>query len=69
MDDTLDMTLLARYLRLAVVRQQFEEGNLSQASAEELLSGCLTPGDETTRFDDREFLTAPLDVVEQHFHQ
>lgn len=42
----------ARFLRIAVVRNLLGSGNLDRADAIELLQGCLTPEDETTRQDD-----------------
>lgn len=42
----------ARMLRLAVVRNLLGQGLIGADDARELLSGCLTPGDETTRVDD-----------------
>lgn len=45
-------TLTARALRMAVIQAQYDEGNISEADARELLRGCLTPGDESTRYDD-----------------
>lgn len=42
----------ARALRLAVVQQQYNAGNLSLDEAKEILSGPLTPGDESTTYDD-----------------
>ena len=43
---------IARFLRIAVIRNLLGSGNLDRADAIELLQGCLTPGDETTRQDD-----------------
>ena len=41
-------TLVARALRLAVIQNQYDIGNLSTEEAKELLRGCLKPGDEST---------------------
>lgn len=49
-------SLLARSMRLAVVQNQFDQGNLTEAEARELLSGPLIPGDETTIFNDADQL-------------
>ena len=43
---------LARALRLLVVQQQYNLGNLTALQAIELLSGELTPGDPTTIYND-----------------
>lgn len=47
---------VARSLRLAVVQQQYNLGNLTKEEAHELLSGPLTPGDDTTIVDDSDQL-------------
>lgn len=47
---------VARSLRLAVVQQQYNLGNLTKEEARELLSGPLTPGDDTTIVDDSDQL-------------
>jgi len=49
-------TLVARALRLAVIQNQYDIGNLSTEEAKELLRGCLKPGDESTRIDDSDQL-------------
>lgn len=54
---------VARCLRLGIVRQQYEAGNLTEAEALELLRGALTPGDETTVEDDSALLHATLDEI------
>jgi hypothetical protein len=46
----------ARALRLAVVQQQYNVGNLTLDEAREILSGPLTPGDESTIYDDSDQL-------------
>lgn len=48
----MDYTQLARDLRLAVIQGQYDQGNLTKEEAWELLSGPLTPGDDTTVYDD-----------------
>lgn len=47
---------MARFLRIGVIRNVFEQGLLDRDEVMDLLSGCLTPGDESTRIDDRELL-------------
>ena len=44
--------LMARSLRIAVIQSQYDAGNLTEDEAKELLSGPLTPGDESTVIDD-----------------
>lgn len=51
----------ARMLRLAIVRNLRSQGLLDEAFAVELLQGCLTPGDESTRVDDSGLLNATLE--------
>lgn len=48
--------LMARGLRLVVIQQQLDAGNLTVEEAREILSGPLTLGDPTTIVDDSEFL-------------
>lgn len=52
--------LMARSLRLAAVQNQYDQGNLTEAEARELLSGPLTPGDEGSTFDDSDQLRIKL---------
>lgn len=47
-----ELISVARSLRLAVIQGQYDVGNLSKEQAQELLSGPLTPGNESARFDD-----------------
>ena len=54
---------MARSLRLAVIRQQYEFGNLTKKEAIKLLKGPLTPGDNSTTFDDSELLEASIDEI------
>lgn len=49
-------TARARALRLAVVQQQYNAGNLTLDEAKEILSGPLTPDDESTIYDDSDQL-------------
>lgn len=51
----------ARMLRLAVVKNVFGQGLISESEAEELLSGCLSPGDESTRIDDSALLNVTFE--------
>lgn len=53
----------ARLLRAAVIRQLYEAGSLSEEQAVEILSGPLTPGDETTIEDDRHLLKIGKDEL------
>lgn len=48
--------LQARSLRIAVVTNQYDIGNLTYDEARELLSGELTPGNPETFFDDSDQL-------------
>lgn len=52
----MDMVQLARDLRLAVVQNVFDQGLITAEEAREILSGPLTPGDETTVYDDSALL-------------
>jgi len=54
---------VARSLRLVVIRQQFETGNLTEDEAIELLRGPLSPGDETTIRDDSRLLKVSLSEI------
>ena len=51
-----DNTSMARSLRLAVVRNVWLQGLLSEADAREVLAGPLEPGNEATRYDDSRWL-------------
>jgi hypothetical protein len=53
---------IARLLRLAVVQQQYNLGNLTEEEARELLSGPLTPGDDTTIVDDSDQLVIGSEI-------
>lgn len=48
--------LVARKLRLAVIHQLWKDGTLGASDARELLAGPLTPGDDSTIYDDSAFL-------------
>jgi hypothetical protein len=48
--------ILARQLRLAVVTNVFEQGLLSEGEARELLMRPLSPGDDSTIYDDSALL-------------
>lgn len=63
MTNTDKITKIARSLRIAVVRQQYEMGNLSKAEAVKLLKAPLSPGHTETAIDDSELLTLPLDEL------
>ena len=54
---------IARFLRIAVIRNLLGSGTLDRADAIELLQGCLTPGDETTRQDDSYMLDWTVEQV------
>jgi hypothetical protein len=47
---------MARALRIAVIQQQYDIGNITEEQARELLSGPLSPGDESTIVDDSDQL-------------
>lgn len=55
---------LARQLRLAVIQNVYDQGLLSKEQAVELLSGPLTPGDDSTIYDDSDLLSVP-DALEK----
>jgi hypothetical protein len=48
--------LIARQLRLATIHQLWKSGQLAESDARELLAGPLTPGDDSTIYDDSRFL-------------
>ena len=50
---------IARLMRLMTVRAYREQGTLTDNDAHDLLAGCLTPGDDSTRVDDSALLAAP----------
>lgn len=53
---------LARSLRLAITRNVFRQGMISEGGARDILSGPLSPGSPLTRFDDAEWLTKPFNA-------
>lgn len=54
--------LIARAMRLSVVQSQYDAGNLSEDEARELLSGPLSPGDESTIIDDSSQLKLKIEA-------
>lgn len=54
----------ARMLRFAIVHNVLRQGLIDEADAKELLSGCLTPGDERTRVDDSGLLSMTFNEAE-----
>ena len=50
---------LARSIRLVAVRSAYRAGEITEAEGRELLAGCLSPDDESTRVDDSALLDAP----------
>ena len=53
----------ARGLRLAIVRNQLRQSNLTREQAEELLRGCLVPGNEMTRIDDSDLIDTSIEEL------
>ena len=53
----------ARFLRIAVIHNLLESGYLDRSDAIEILQGCLTPRDETTRQDDSYMLDWTVEQV------
>ena len=51
---------LARSLRITLVQELVSQGALSFADGTDLLALPLTPGDETTQFDDSALLKCPV---------
>lgn len=58
--------LLVRGLRLAVIQSQLNLGNLTVLEAKELFLLPLSPGDNTTIFDDYNQLTIPEEDAEKN---
>ena len=54
---------MARGIRLAITKQQYNIGNLTREEAIDILSGPLTPGDESTTRDDSHLLDASLEEI------
>lgn len=48
--------MLARMIRYRTIATLYMAGTLTKEEASEILTGCLTPGDETTRVDDAPLL-------------
>lgn len=48
--------LMARGLRIAVIQQEYNKGNLTEEEARELLDAPLTPGDNSTYYNDSDQL-------------
>lgn len=44
--------IMARFARLQLTQLNYDHGNIDLKQAKEILSGCLEPGNETTRRDD-----------------
>ena len=56
---------MARTLRYIAVREYHDAGMLTRENALEILRGCLSPGDESTRCDDSVLLDAsPAAIAE-----
>lgn len=51
-----DTVSMARSLRLAVVQNQYDIGNLTAIEARSLLAGPLSPENRTSPFDDSDCL-------------
>lgn len=56
-------TNMARFLRVGMIRNILSQNLLDRDQALELLAGCLEPGDESTRVDDRELLDKSAEEV------
>jgi hypothetical protein len=54
-----DDVILARQLRLAVVTNVFDQGLLDEGAVRGLLAGPLSPGDDSTIYDDSALLGDP----------
>jgi hypothetical protein len=55
---------LARLFRWVTVHSFYNEGAISREDAEKLLSGELSPGDESTVFDDSALLNDPSKAID-----
>jgi hypothetical protein len=60
---------MARLLRIAVITQQHQIGNLTKEEAVSLLRGPLTPGDDTTIVDDSALLCLPLATIMERLEE
>lgn len=47
---------MARMIRFITVRGYLKNGDITEEDAKEILSGCLSPDDESTRIDDSSWL-------------
>ncbi len=56
-------TNMARFLRVAVVRNIFRQDMISREDALEILDGNLTPSNPSTHYDDRELLDLSVEEV------
>ena len=56
-----DDVSLARSLRLATIRNVFEQGMISEDEAKKILSGPLSPDNPLTAYDDSEWLDKPFE--------
>lgn len=59
-----DGVSLARSTRLAVIQNQYSQGNLTEAEAREILCGPLDPNDKSTVYNDSIFLIVLEDFFE-----
>ena len=57
--DDVKMTIRARQLRLAVIKNLFDQNLLTLDDAKELLNASLTPGDDSTFCNDSDLLLDP----------
>lgn len=51
--------IVARQMRLAFIKQTFNNGWISESQAKELLASPLSPGNKDTFVDDSKFLFDP----------
>jgi hypothetical protein len=54
---------MARLLRLAMVKQQFQQDNITREQAVKVLSGPLSPGKDETVIDDSQLLDLDYEMV------
>ena len=59
----------ARFLRLAVLRNLVDVGELTESDAKDLLSGPLTPGDVSTFCDDSELFNESPEKIKEILEQ
>lgn len=55
----MDNIILARQLRLAIITNVFKQGLLDEEAAKELLARPLSPGGDSTIYDDSALLGDP----------